>query len=277
LTNKHTTGRKIGHQFHEDKNPGGDHKLKVFGRSDPGKERQSNEDNYYFKVYDDETAILAVADGMGGHAAGEVASFIAVDVLSRFALAEEAPGSFKKDTPEYIRDLINTINDEIFNQARDDPGKKGMGTTFTMGFISGKCLTIGHVGDSRAYHLSGKVMRRMTEDHTVVEAMIKDGRITREEAGSHPRRHVLTRALGTSLKVEVDILGVDVHEGDVLLFCTDGLTSLIEEGEIGEVILKHRDQPDRAIDDLISLANERGGHDNITLVLVVEPGGQNAG
>ncbi|NLZ27518.1 MAG: serine/threonine-protein phosphatase, partial [Firmicutes bacterium] len=185
--------------------------MKVIGRSDPGKERQSNEDNYYLKIYDDETAVLAVADGMGGHAAGEVASFIAVDVLSHFALAEGAPENFKQDTPGNIRDLINRINDEIYNQARNDPGKEGMGTTFTMGFISGKCLTIGHVGDSRAYHLSGKAMRRMTEDHTVVEAMIKDGRITREEADKHPRRHVLTRALGTSLKVEIDILGVDMH------------------------------------------------------------------
>lgn len=250
--------------------------MKIIGRSDPGKERQSNEDNYYFKVYDDESVIVAVADGMGGHAAGEVASFIAVDVLSGSALAEGMPEMYKQDTPKYIRDLITGINYEIYDQARNDPRKKGMGTTFTMGFICGKHLTIGHVGDSRVYHFSGKAMRRMTEDHTIVEEMIKDGRISKEEADTHPRRHVLTRALGTSLEVEIDIIDVDVDEGDVLLFCTDGLTSLIEEEEIREVVLMYRDHPTEAVDDLISLANERGGYDNITLVLVVELGRRKA-
>lgn len=247
--------------------------MKICGRSDPGKERQCNEDNYFFKTFDDEGAIIAVADGMGGHAAGEVASSIAIDVLSRFVQDRDDSFALDEITGEDIKALINHANREIYSAGCKDKNKAGMGTTFTLGFIRNNLLIIGHVGDSRVYRLSGKKPEQLTEDHTVVEEMIKEGRISQKEAETHPRRHMITRALGISSAVEIDIVSLELNESDTLIFCTDGLTSLIEEKEIMQVITDKGDHPMKAVDYLVSLANERGGHDNITIVLVTDIGG----
>lgn len=250
--------------------------MKISGRSDPGKERQANEDNYFFRIYEDGFAIVAVADGMGGHAAGEVASSIAVDVITHFTQSDEMPDLADEPTGESfegsVMALVNKSNVEIYEAAKKDDNKTGMGTTLTIGFIINNRLVIGHVGDSRVYRLSGNVMERLTEDHTVAEEMLKEGRISEDELVNHPRRHMLTRALGTSSEIEIDTEIVSLNKGDILLFCTDGLTSLIEEEEIKQAILDKGSHPMEAVDYLIELANNRGGHDNITLVLVTEIG-----
>ncbi len=250
--------------------------MRISGRSDPGKERQSNEDNFFFRVYKEGYAIVAVADGMGGHAAGEVASAIAVDVISRFTQSDEMPDFYHEfaDTKfeDYVVELVKRANSEIYEAAKNDDNKTGMGTTLTLSFISNKRLFIGHVGDSRIYRLSGNTMERLTKDHTVVEEMLNEGRINKNELINHPRRHMLTRALGTTLEIEVDVEIVSLNKGDILLFCTDGLTSLIEEEEIKQVVLEKGIYPLEAVDNLIALANDRGGYDNITLVIVTEIG-----
>ncbi len=250
--------------------------MKIIGRSDPGKERQSNEDNFFFRV-DGDHAVVAVADGMGGHAAGEVASSLVVDVLSRYvmdaSISELCELCADNDIIEFIQKLIDEANYEIFETGRQEADKFGMGTTFTMGFICHNYLVIGHVGDSRVYLISDNKMRRLTNDHSVVEEMLREGKITAEEAKSHPQKNMLTKALGNSLHIDVDIETVHLKEGDALLFCTDGLTSLIEEAEINQMVCDKSASPLEAADDLIMLANDRGGYDNITLVVVTELGG----
>ncbi len=250
--------------------------MKIFGRSDKGIERVRNEDNLYYRTYNNDFALVAVADGMGGHAAGEVASRIAVESLSDFLPVfddNEEPIDYDAvDLSDKVADIIRSINRNIYLESKVDRSKNGMGTTLTMGLINGQRAVIGHVGDSRVYHLSGKLMQKVTSDHTVVAEMLKDGRITREEMSNHPRRHMLTRALGTSATVEIDLESVSLEKGDILLFCTDGLTSLVNEEEIKQVITDKAGDPKKAVEFLIALANNRGGFDNITIVIVADIG-----
>ena len=243
--------------------------MEIIGYSDKGIERKGNEDNFFFKSFKDDLALVAVADGMGGHAAGEVASGIAVAALSRINIPFETER--EEDDNEYgdtVIDIIKNINREIYTESKRDKEKTGMGTTLTMGIITGEKVIIGHVGDSRAYHLSGPLFQRITDDHTVVSEMLKDGRISKEEVSNHPRRHMLTRALGTSGAVEIDVENISLEKGDILLFCTDGLTSLVSDAEIKQVLLEKGDEPEKAVQFMISLANNRGGFDNITVVIV---------
>ncbi len=253
--------------------------MKIFGRSDPGIERQSNQDNYFFRV-EGRHALIAVADGMGGHAAGEVASFIAVDVLSRQTkfgdmteLCERCSPDRDKSVIYSIEQLVSKANYEIFEEGNKDSNKMGMGTTLTVGFLCDNHLFIGHVGDSRLYLISGNKMNKLTRDHSIVEEMLLDGKISEEEAANHPQKNMLTRALGTYVDVEVDTDNLLLDEGDIILFCTDGLTSLVREEEIKEIVIQKQEEPLEAVDYLIDLANSRGGHDNITLVIATEVGG----
>jgi len=227
----------------------------AYGRdTDTGRLREGNEDAY---LVDESLALFAVADGMGGHAAGEVASWTAVEAL-RAAVANGRP----------INEAISRANEAIIEKAAGNAAYTGMGTTVTAAIVAGgRHVLIGHVGDSRAYLLRNGELARITKDHTLVEELVDDGRITPEQAASHPQRSIVTRALGDDPGVEVDVYTVEVETGDRLVLCSDGLTGMIRERDV-ERIARDEPDPQQAAEALVDAANEAGGEDNITVVVL---------
>jgi PPM family protein phosphatase len=229
------------------------------GGSDTGKVREGNEDALLLK-----DSVFAVADGMGGHLAGEVASAQALKPI------EALEGRIFDDAPlavEALRHAVVEANDTVSRMATDNPSYRGMGTTLTAALVEGRRLHVAHVGDSRAYLLRSGTFAQLTDDHTFVQHLINEGRITREEAASHPQRSVVTRAIGVSPDVEVDSMSLDLRTGDQILLCSDGLTGVVDDATIAAV-LGGTDDGDAAVDELIERANAAGGPDNITVVLL---------
>jgi PPM family protein phosphatase len=226
-----------------------------FHDSDLGRQRQGNEDNYYVRA-----PLFVVADGMGGAQAGEVASELAV---KQFESGLPDGGS----PAEALVALIQAANAEIHRQARDDPDRAGMGTTVTAAYVHGDDVVVAHVGDSRAYVLRDGDLIRLTRDHSLVGELVARGKLTEEQAESHPQRSVITRALGAYPEVEVDIEVFPGRDGDVFLLCSDGLTGMVHEPEL-KPMLEDRDRSLEQIGRaLIAAANEAGGRDNITVIL----------
>jgi protein phosphatase len=222
--------------------------------SDTGKKRRHNEDSYVVGP-----PIFAVADGMGGAQAGEVAS-----KLAAAALEETDPGTGNAE--QRLVSLIQEANRRVHERASSDPTTSGMGTTITAALVEGSRVTFGHVGDSRAYLVRDGTMEQLTEDHSLVNELLKSGKLSPEEAETHPQRSVITRAVGTDPDVDVDTFVIEGQVGDVFLICSDGLTDMVEDEDILEVLEKYRDDLDRATRSLISAANRGGGEDNITVV-----------
>jgi protein phosphatase len=222
--------------------------------SDTGRKRRRNEDSYVVAP-----PLFAVADGMGGAQAGEVAS-----KLAAAALAETDPASVSG--PERLVSLIQEANRRVYERATSDPATSGMGTTMTVALVEASGVTIGHVGDSRAYVVRGGQLEQLTEDHSLVNELLKSGKLSREEADLHPQRSVITRAVGTDPDVDVDAFVVDASEGDIFLLCSDGLTDMVGDDEIFDTVERHRDDLDRVTKALVSAANRGGGEDNITVI-----------
>jgi protein phosphatase len=222
--------------------------------SDTGKKRRRNEDSYVVAP-----PLFAVADGMGGAQAGEVAS-----KLAAAALKETRPEGVSD--AEKVTELIQEANRRVYERAHSDPATSGMGTTMTVALVDGDKVTIGHVGDSRAYVVRGGELEQLTEDHSLVNELLKSGKLSREEAETHPQRSVITRAVGTDPDVDVDAFTVEAGEGDVFLLCSDGLTDMVTDSDILDVVEKNRDDLDRATKALVSAANRGGGEDNITVI-----------
>jgi len=220
--------------------------------TDVGLVREGNEDSYLT-----EGPLFAVADGMGGHRGGEVASQLAVETLEK--LFKEGAG----DLPDQVQEA----NRVVFERSVLDRKVAGMGTTLTAALVEGDRVRLAHVGDSRAYLLRDGTLRLLTEDHTLVHRMVSEGEISKEEAETHPQRSVLTRALGVDTVVDVDDDSLQVRPGDRLLLCTDGLTSMVSEDEIEEVLRTVPD-PREAAQRLVRMANEAGGVDNTTVVIL---------
>jgi serine/threonine protein phosphatase PrpC len=222
-------------------------------RSDTGKKRRRNEDNYVVAP-----PLFAVADGMGGAQAGEVAS--------KLAAATVESGGAGLHGVEHVRELIEEANRRVYERAASDPAASGMGTTMTVALVEGMTVTIGHVGDSRAYLVRDGEMQQLTDDHSLVNELLKSGKLSPEEAHTHPQRSVITRAVGTDPDVDADAFAIDAQDGDVFLLCSDGLTDMLEDEDILELLDKHRDDLDRAVRQLVERANRLGGEDNITAV-----------
>jgi protein phosphatase len=225
----------------------------------PGLVRTANQDAYLASV---EKGLFAVADGLGGHLAGEVASWLAVQTVERFLEIAK-----RGDPLELLRQAMLRANRLVFRESQSNPDRRGMGTTLTVAWLRDSLLYVGHVGDSSAYHFRNGHLNKLTRDHSLVEEMRHLGGITEEEARSHPQRHILTRAIGTEPQVAVDTLVFSLQEGDLVLLCTDGLSSVVSLPEIEE-ILKTTPQLGEAIDRLVKLALRRGAPDNLTVVLV---------
>lgn len=221
-----------------------------------GRVRDNNEDSCHA-----DGRIFIVADGMGGHRAGEVASSAAIEEFLRFERDNR-----ELDPLERMRGGILSANGELYRMARNDPGLEGMGTTFT-GALLEKELFLGHVGDSRAYLWREGGLRILTRDHSLVERMVSEGYISRLEARVHPQRNIILRALGVVDDLEVDLKKVVFIPGDRMLLCSDGLTALVEDDDL-EAILYGNDDPDECCLKLVDAANERGGADNITVIVI---------
>ena len=223
-------------------------------KTDTGRQRRENEDSAYVRA-----PVFVVADGMGGAQAGEVASQIAVETFEQ--------GLPDAGTPEErLADRVRDANHRIYDRSRTEQGREGMGTTLTAAYLDGSELALAHVGDSRAYLFRDGQLTRLTQDHSLVDELVRQGKLTEEQAAEHPQRSIITRALGPEPEVEVDTFNYPAQAGDVLLLCSDGLTSMITEERIAE-ILRSAPTLEEAGDRLIDEANEAGGRDNITVVL----------
>ncbi len=220
--------------------------------TDIGKVRDGNEDSFLV-----EPPLYAVADGMGGHRGGEVASHLALETVEVRA----------RSGKETLAEQVRSANRAVYETAQRDRAVTGMGTTLTAARIVDGTAHLAHVGDSRAYLLRGGSLRQLTDDHTLVNRMLKAGEITADEAAVHPHRNVLTRALGTEPEVEVDAAEVALMDGDRLLICSDGLFGMVNEDQI-QAILEAEPDPQKTADRLVRAANRAGGVDNITVVIV---------
>ncbi len=229
--------------------------MRYAARSDVGRVRERNEDFYYA-----DGRLFVVADGMGGHAAGEVASSAAVEEFLRCERAHRDLDPLRR-----LRGCLQAANRALLDMAREDPGLKGMGTTMTVMLLDNGAY-LGHVGDSRAYLVREGELLPLTRDHSLVEKLVREGLLTPREARRHPRRNVILRALGLTPDLSADLVRVDVQPGDRILLCTDGLTSHLEEKELA-LLLREEDLEECAA-RLVEEANSRGGEDNITVVLV---------
>lgn len=231
--------------------------------TDVGRVRQHNEDS--IGVFP-EIGLFLVADGMGGHSAGEVASAMAVKIIGQHLSAFRG---LKKAGPinDILSDGLIKANGAIYKASRDNPELRGMGTTLTAAMVLGQEAFICHVGDSRAYQIRAGSIRQLTLDHSLVQELVRVGGITQVEARQHPQRNVLTRALGTAPGVEVDSFSSPIKKGDLLLLCSDGLTGPLEDSDILKIILESASL-DGAAKDLLGEALNRGGLDNISVLLV---------
>ncbi len=225
------------------------------GLTDPGRRRRHNEDAFVC-----EPPLFAIADGMGGAQAGELASRLAAAAVGRSEASDLTGG-------DRVVALIDAANRSVYERAAADESVSGMGTTMTVALVEEDQVWVGHVGDSRAYLLRDGALEQVTEDHSLVAELVRSGRLSPDEAGDHPHRSVITRALGTDPDVAVDVMPVPTQPGDVFVLCSDGLTTMVDDDTILELLGQHRDDLDAAARMLIDRANGAGGEDNITVVL----------
>ena len=218
-----------------------------------GRKRRHNEDAYVLQP-----PLFAIADGMGGARAGEVASSLAAAALQ----SGEVDGNGK----ERVTALIQAANRSVYERSSRDAEVAGMGTTMTVALVEDGTVTLGHVGDSRAYVLRDGELEQLTDDHSLVAELVRGGKLSAEEAEHHPQRSVITRALGTDPDVDVDTFTVEAEDGDVFVLCSDGLTDMVGDDEIGEVLAGSRENLKEAAEELVRRANKAGGQDNITVV-----------
>jgi protein phosphatase len=240
-------------------------KIKAFGLSDVGRRRENNQDSL---LIEPERRLFAVADGMGGHAAGEIASHMAIEALSETLDRSSWNGN---DAPRTVASALEHAfaegNRRICESVVARGEWRGMGTTIVAMIALDDRAVIGHVGDSRAYLLRSGTLRRLTHDHSWVSEQVRMGLMTDEEAHRHPMRNIVTRALGNRPALDVDIIEADARPADVFLLCSDGLNSMLTDDEIHRTLMGHVKDPESACRRLVELANSKGGEDNITVIV----------
>ena len=241
--------------------------MRILAKSDIGKAREMNQDSYYISdLESDELKLYILADGMGGYKGGEIASSLAVANVKNYIV-----NHFKKTRKDrenllkLLRYAIEHANKVIYDKAQQDEELHDMGTTLDVCLIYNNRVFIGHVGDSRVYRIRKNIMRKITTDHSYVEKLVKEGTITREEAYNHPKKNMLMKALGCNSLVEPDVICKGFMKDDILLMCSDGLTNMLRENEIYNILLNNPENPEEA---LIQSANDLGGYDNITAIII---------
>jgi len=236
----------------------------MFYQSDVGKVRSHNEDAAHI-FRNDYLTVLAVADGMGGHAYGDIASQMVIDKVKA-----SFDGNTQFETPDaarsWLKSILKETNDQIIGYIEAQKVEKGMGTTVILAVLTPDFLAFAHVGDSRAYLMSHEKLRQITKDHTFVRKLVEEGKLSEKKAKSHPHRNIIMNALGVGTRVKFDYLVLENYDLDAVLLCTDGLTSMVDDHEIQEVLAMRRLTQEK-VERLIELANEKGGRDNVTVAL----------
>ena len=237
--------------------------IKAYAKTDIGKMREMNQD--YFYVSNNELQLYILADGMGGYQGGEIASKLAVISVKNYIEnnLNETPKD-KENLLKLISSSIEYANMVVYERAKED-NLEGMGTTLEVCLIYNNKVYIGHIGDSRIYRIRKEFIRKLTQDHSYVQKLVKDGTITKEEAEHHPKKNMLMKALGCNAYVEPDVMMKIFQKEDILVICSDGLTNMVKQEDIYNIVIKNIDT---AAENLINLANENGGYDNITVVLI---------
>jgi len=239
----------------------------VSAKTDIGMKRSTNQDSYSYGQFENGTITWAVVcDGMGGMAAGNIASITAVEVIAGALEQNLSP----KSSPSFVKNLLKTsiesANAKIFSMAEENEDMRGMGTTVVAVVVIKGVAYFAHAGDSRAYYYSNNQLSQVTTDHSVVQTLFESGQLTQDEAKNHPNKNIITRALGVASYIDVDFETLDVSEGDTVLLCTDGLTNCIDD-ELIKLASTDNDFSSLA-ERLVELANQNGGNDNITVVAV---------
>ena len=239
--------------------------------TDPGKVRTHNEDSVVVMTNENGEKLMIVADGMGGHRSGEIASSIVVSHVGKSFTDKKQLGT-KEEAKEWMKNVISESNVLIYKYTIDNPDSMGMGTTIVMSLITNDYLLFGNIGDSSGYVLKNNHLHKITVDHTLVNLLVKSGELTEEEAREHPRRNVLMRALGTNMSVEMDIFDVET-DVDGILLCSDGLTNMLNESQIERVLLSDSTLEEK-VTKLIRKSNVRGGTDNISIACLIKEEGR---
>jgi len=245
--------------------------MQTFYFTDPGKVRSHNEDSVTIINNENKDFVLAIADGMGGHKAGEVASSIAIEHITNSFYKLESMGT-KDDAIEWLRLIVKEINDKIFEYAKKNPESKGLGTTLVIAIKTNDYILYGNIGDSSGYVIKNGILHKVTKDHTYVGMLLSNGKLTEESAKTHPGRNLLTRALGANNPIEIDIFDIDTSVKGLFL-CSDGLTNMVTVEKI-EKILNSNLSIEEAVVKLIKKANSRGGNDNISIAYLKKESGE---
>ncbi|MBN1931799.1 MAG: Stp1/IreP family PP2C-type Ser/Thr phosphatase [Desulfobacterales bacterium] len=236
-------------------------KITMYGRTDIGLRRENNEDTY---VVEPESGFCLVADGMGGAAAGELASGIFAEIA--VDIFEEFRGQSEQETLEYVQKTFRLANERILDHVKENPHHKGMGCTAELLAFSNTGFVLGHIGDSRTYRFRNGQLKQLTQDHSLVQDQINQGIITSTEARTHPMRNIILRAVGIKEKVSLDLIRGKTVSGDFFLLCSDGLTDMVDDHDIERILSLHHPLPQK-VEELIAIAKSAGGKDNITVVL----------
>jgi len=239
----------------------------MYGKTDPGMVRDNNEDSIIFRP---ELGLAVLADGMGGHQAGEVASAMAIDLVNQyFENASERSGVL--NYRDIVSDSITLANSAIFELSKTKPDCAGMGSTVVVAYFDGEKVYVGHVGDSRLYRYRDSELHQVTEDHSLVQELVSRGLLSKEEAIESTNKNLVTRALGIEESVVIDVADEAWQPGDVYLLCSDGLNDVIRDTVISEILESYRDNLEQALDALIETVNSNGGPDNVSVILI-QPG-----
>lgn len=236
--------------------------MKSFYLTDAGKVRTHNEDSVIIVKNKDGDYLMAVADGMGGHSAGEVASSIAISYLGK-SFNETFSNMEKVKAVNWLRDSVLDINELIFSYVKDHPESRGMGSTLVVAIVTKNYILFGNIGDSSGFVIKDSHLHKVTYDHTLVNLLLKAGELTEEEAKDHPKKNVLMKALGANDPIDIDVFDCDLDISSILL-CSDGLTNMLDQEQIEKVLLSDLDIEDKVI-KLIRKSNNRGGTDNISV------------
>ena len=236
--------------------------MEYYYLTDPGKVRDHNEDSVIITENNNHEILLAVADGMGGHNAGEVASSIAITYIGKRFREISSVGN-KEDAINWLQETVSEINVLIYKYTEEHPESSGMGTTFVVSIMTDDFLLFGNIGDASGFVIKNKNIHKITTDHTLVNLLVKSGELTEEEAKEHPRKNVLMKALGATTTVEMDIFDVETDIDGVLL-CSDGMTNMLDQDQIVKVINENLDI-EQTVNKLIYKCNNRGGTDNISV------------
>jgi len=241
--------------------------MKIYAETDIGMIRKMNQDAYYISEENENYKLCILADGMGGYTGGEIASRLACISVAEYIIKkfDVNKQQTKEDIMEMIKNAMEHSNNVVYEKSKEAEELEQMGTTLEVCLIYNNRAYIGHIGDSRIYRLRQGIMRKLTVDHSYVQKLVKDGTITKEEAINHPKKNMLMKALGCEEQIEPDVMVKGFNEGDILLICSDGLTNMISEQEIYNII---EQDIQNGAQNLIRKAKELGGYDNITVIII---------